>query len=135
VMTAAPVTVRGDAPIESAARLMVAKKIAGMPVVRDDGTLAGIITESDLFRAFALALGADEPGLRVTFDVSQAEDAAGFAVDLARRHKLRLASLATYPRAGGRSAVVRLVGTEPAGLIDEIWKTGHRVLSVLRTSR
>jgi acetoin utilization protein AcuB len=135
VMTGSPVTVRADAPIEAAARLMVERKIAGVPVVRDDGTLAGIITESDLFRAFAQALGADEPGLRITFDVSRAEDAGGFAVDLARRYGLRVGSLATFARGTGRTAVVRLVGPEPPGLIDEIWKTGHRVVSVLRTSR
>jgi acetoin utilization protein AcuB len=130
IMTAHPHTVRPDVPIEAAAQLMVDHKIGGLPVVGD--RLVGILTESDLFRALILALGAGAPGLRITFDVSENEDAILFAVDLARRHGLRLASVTTHAHEGQRYAIVRLSGPEPAGLVDSLWKTGHRVLSVLR---
>jgi len=147
IMSAHPLTVRPDAPVEAAAQLMVEHKIGGLPVVsegpegeKDAGgsarharaRLVGILTESDLFRALTAALGGGGPGLRVTFDVSNDEDPIRFILELARRHGLRLASLSTHEREGRRSAVVRLLGAEPAGLMDDLWKTGHRVLSVLR---
>jgi acetoin utilization protein AcuB len=130
VMTTHPLTVRPDAPIESAAKLMIDHKVGGLPVVGD--RLVGILTESDLFRALTAALGAEGAGLRITFDLSQGEDAVLFAVELARRHGLRLASISTHRREGQRMAIVRLLGAEPPGLVDDLWKTGHRVLSVLR---
>lgn len=130
VMTGHPLTVRPDEPIENAARLMIDHKVGGLPVVGD--RLVGILTESDLFRALTAALGTEGAGLRITFDLSQGEDAVLFAVELARRHGLRVASISTHRREGQRTAIVRLLGAEPPGLVDDLWKTGHRVLSVLR---
>lgn len=49
-MTRNPITVRQDATIGQAAQLMLERKISGLPVVDDKGTLVGIITESDIFR-------------------------------------------------------------------------------------
>jgi acetoin utilization protein AcuB len=131
VMARSPVTVRGESPIELAAHLMLRHRIGGLPVLVG-GALAGIVTESDIFRAFSAALGAREAGVRITFDLSRGEDPAPFVVDLARRHRMRVGSIATYERDGRRSAVIRLVGEEPPHLIDEIWETHHRVTNVVR---
>lgn len=65
VMTKNVITVTEDAPVEEAARLMVDHKIGGLPVLRD-GKLAGIITESDLFKVFLEIFGAREKGIRLT---------------------------------------------------------------------
>jgi CBS domain-containing protein len=48
VMTTDVITVKRDTPIHAAARLMVEHGISGLPVVDDDGTLVGIISEGDL---------------------------------------------------------------------------------------
>ena len=65
VMTRDVVTVTEDTPIEEAGRLMVDKKISGLPVLRD-GELVGIITESDLFKILLELFGAGQPGVRLT---------------------------------------------------------------------
>jgi CBS domain-containing protein len=52
-MTSNPVTITADKPLREAARLMLKHGISGLPVVDDDGRLVGIITESDVVRAFA----------------------------------------------------------------------------------
>ena len=49
LMTAHPVTVDADAPIASAAALMIQARVSGLPVLQD-ARLVGIITESDIFR-------------------------------------------------------------------------------------
>jgi len=69
VMTRDIITVCADCPIEEAARTMVDNRIGGLPVM-DDGNLVGIITETDLFKAFLEMLGAREQGLRVSLSVS-----------------------------------------------------------------
>lgn len=49
IMTHNPITVPDDATIQDAARLMLQRKISGLPVMKA-GRLVGIITESDIFR-------------------------------------------------------------------------------------
>jgi CBS domain-containing protein len=50
VMTAKVVTARRDTDIYEAIRIMVDNDISGLPVVNDDQTLAGIITEKDVLK-------------------------------------------------------------------------------------
>lgn len=49
-MTRDPVTVTPETTILDAARLMLEKKISGMPVVDPTGHVVGILTESDIFK-------------------------------------------------------------------------------------
>ncbi|MBI4561024.1 MAG: CBS domain-containing protein [Candidatus Rokubacteria bacterium] len=56
VMTRSVITVSSDRPVEEAVRLMLAHKIGALPVREADRVL-GIITETDLLRAFARVLG------------------------------------------------------------------------------
>ncbi len=49
VMTKSVITVEGDSRIRETARIMVDKKIHGLPVM-DGDTVVGIITETDLFK-------------------------------------------------------------------------------------
>lgn len=57
-MTLDPVTVRGDTPVYVVAQIMREQKIGGLPVLDDADKLIGIITETDLLRAFEDALRA-----------------------------------------------------------------------------
>ena len=58
IMTKAPTTVSPDASLRSAVVLMAEKKFGGLPVV-DGEKLVGIVTETDLLRAFAEMLAAE----------------------------------------------------------------------------
>lgn len=49
IMTPRPVTIKAEATIGDAARTMLEHRISGLPVVDEEGKLAGIITESDIF--------------------------------------------------------------------------------------
>ena len=65
VMTKKVVTVTSATPIERAARLLLRRKIGGLPVV-DDGKLVGIITTSDLLQALVgLVGGAEDEATRI----------------------------------------------------------------------
>lgn len=57
VMTWGVVTTRPETPLRDAARLMHRERIGALPVV-EQGRVAGILTEADLVRALADALGA-----------------------------------------------------------------------------
>ena len=49
-MTPMPVTISSDTRVEDAARILLDRKIGGLPVV-DGETLAGIVSGDDLLRA------------------------------------------------------------------------------------
>jgi len=52
IMTREVVSVRSDTPAEEALELLLRNEIAGMPVVEEDMTLVGIVTEKDLLGLF-----------------------------------------------------------------------------------
>lgn len=69
-MTEAVVTVTPTVALDQAAYLLVKHKIGAMPVV-DAGKLVGIVTSSDMLRAFAESLGTSEEGVsRVDLELS-----------------------------------------------------------------
>jgi acetoin utilization protein AcuB len=69
IMTHNVLTINQNMPVEDAASLMVNHKIGGLPVVDDAGVIVGVITETDIFRAFVEMLGGGQPGLRLTVQV------------------------------------------------------------------
>jgi CBS domain-containing protein len=50
VMTHNPYTITPDTPVQNAARIMLERKVGGLPVVDEEYRVVGIITESDIFR-------------------------------------------------------------------------------------
>ena len=54
-MTPRPYTVAPEDPLEKAVELMLQHRIGGIPVA-ENGKVVGIVTESDVFRAFLLAV-------------------------------------------------------------------------------
>ncbi len=60
VMTKAVITVEPERPIEEAARLMLERRIGALPVLSEGG-LVGILTETDLLRAFVYSQSAIVP--------------------------------------------------------------------------
>ena len=62
VMTANVVTVSPDHSVRHAARIMLDHRISGMPVVDDNGHLAGIVSEGDFLRRSELGASAFPAG-------------------------------------------------------------------------
>lgn len=73
VMTRKPLTVEPTDTLERAAKLMLDRQVSGLPVV-EDGAVVGILTESDVFRAFCELMGVGERGARVVFTVPEKGD-------------------------------------------------------------
>jgi acetoin utilization protein AcuB len=74
IMTRKVITISADAPIEEAALIMYKQKIGGMPVISSTNTLVGIITETDIFKAFVDIMILTEPSTRITIS---GEDTVG----------------------------------------------------------
>jgi acetoin utilization protein AcuB len=130
VMTQVVKTISPEVAIERAARILVEQKIGALPVV-SGGRPIGIVTSSDVMRAF-LELGGDaEHGMRITFDVTEDEDAVATALNAAKKNGLTLQSLVTLHHDGRRLAVARFLGPSADGFVSDVWRSGHRVVSVI----
>jgi acetoin utilization protein AcuB len=68
IMTKEIFTVTPETILEEAALLMQENQISTLPVL-DGDKLVGIITESDIFKAFIDVLGLNHPSMRVTLQV------------------------------------------------------------------
>lgn len=113
IMTRDPLTVAPEQTLETAAQLMLEKKISGLPVV-EAGRVVGILTESDIFRALCRMMGFGEPGARVILTVRDGEDVLS-----AIRKKvegLSIRSLVTFhdPKRECWDVVLRVRGRVPA---------------------
>jgi acetoin utilization protein AcuB len=114
VMTREVVTVTEDTPLEEAARLMADRKIGGLPVMKEK-TLVGIITETDLFKAFLAALGGRRRGVRVTVLIP---DVKGTVAKIA----------GAISEAGGN--IVGLALSDPTPATGQDWEITFKVIDV-----
>ena len=96
----------------------------------------GIITESDIFKAFASLLTGGENPVRVTFDGLDEglEQFAESVAQAARGSGMILASLISFEWKGRQRAVARAVGPNPEDFISAIRNGGYRVLSIQKGS-
>jgi acetoin utilization protein AcuB len=134
-MTRDPITTSPEAPIEDVARIMRDRKIGGLPVV-SNGHLMGIVTESDIFRAFVeLFEPSGEDGVRITFNISKQEDVFALMSSLASRRHLRIVNFIVLQKHERPMCVVHVTGEAIEELLDDVWKTRHQVISVIHLDK
>ncbi|HTS19618.1 MAG TPA: CBS domain-containing protein [Verrucomicrobiae bacterium] len=131
VMKRAVVSIGDNEPIEYAAELMTRHRIGCLPVTRQ-GLLVGIITESDIFRAFSEMLAERDDAVRITFDLTERERILTFLEEATHALNLDLLSFLTFHDDNRRMAVARVQGAQVDKLIDKLWESGHAVVNVLR---
>ena len=125
VMTSPVVTVAQDDPVEQASLLMEHHKISGLPVV-GDGRLVGILTISDLLRAFVAMLGLRDGGARVTVRMPDEPGALARAAGAAA--PANIVAVVTAGRAEGhRDFVLRVVGEGADGFPERLRRAGLEV--------
>lgn len=74
IMSKMVYTIQASAPIEEAALMMCNNKIGGMPVISSTGSIVGIITETDVFKAVVDIMGLTKANTRLTI---QGDDKVG----------------------------------------------------------
>ena len=125
VMTADPVVIELEEPVEMAARLMHDHRIGSLPVM-DGKRLAGILTAADLFEAFLLLMGVIGPSTRLSVVLADEPGELGRAVTTADQAGVRLTSLVTEPgpRAGTRRLVLHAATIDPGRLTATLTEAG-----------
>jgi acetoin utilization protein AcuB len=134
IMTRKVFTVTPESPIEEAARLMLEHKIGGLPVLQA-GRLVGIITETDILRAFVEVMGIQQQQMRLELVL---EDRPGAFLEVCRIIQEQggdivsvVTATATHLGQEQKVLVLRLEGVQVDPLIQGLEASGHTVLSAI----
>lgn len=93
VMTKGPITIPVDYTIEEAAEVLLDNKLSGAPVVDNDGNLAGIITQTDIFRVLVSLTGVREKGIQFGFLLEDRPGSIKEVADIIRKYGCRMVSI------------------------------------------
>ena len=106
VMQQNVITVTDTTTIEEAALVMAREKIGGMPVLSEVGKVVGIISSTDIFRAFVTVMGLDSGKTRLTIAVADRKgvlrDIATVLADL----DINIDSMVTIPQPSGTYDII-----------------------------
>jgi acetoin utilization protein AcuB len=132
VMTENLITVKPQSTLEEAAQLLLKHKIGGLPVVEEQ-RLVGIITTSDILRAFLQVMGASEEGTtRVDLLLEgEGHDLTTASATVAEQGG-EVLGLGTYREKWGENPVcyLRLHGVDPERAVEALAEKGFTVLGV-----
>ena len=132
IMTERPVTVTPATTIEEAAQIMLDRQISGLPVVAD-GRLVGIVTASDIMRAFLDVMGAARGGsARIDFILEGDEHGFNQATRVIAREGGEVLGVGTYRDKLGDNPVcyLRLIAGNPDIIAKALRSSGFNVLGV-----
>lgn len=134
VMTENPITVTAATTIEEAAQIMLKRQFGGLPVV-DNGALVGIITTSDVTKAFLDVMGAsDLASARIDFILEGEEHSFVEASRTVVREGGQVLGVGTYRAKLGDNPVcyLRLLSGNPDKIAQALRAGGFDVLGVHR---
>ncbi len=128
IMTQEVITISPDAAIEEAAVMMREKKLGTLIVVKN-GSLVGLITESDLFKAFIDAFSFDRPGVRLMIEI---EDEVGelckVASIISSLNIIIISTVMYYDKEDIPYIVMRLKTDQKEPAIKELESNGYKVI-------
>jgi acetoin utilization protein AcuB len=131
-MTEKPLTVTPDVTVESAAALMLRHKIGGLPVV-GGGAVVGIITASDVLKAFMDVMGAsDVDTVRIDLVLEGAHHDVAGAFRTIEDAGGTVLGLGTYTEKWDKSRVfyIRVRVPDPTPVADALMEAGYKVIGV-----
>lgn len=95
IMTKKVVTIRPDETVEKAAVLMLEGHFGSLPVVEEDGTLVGIITDTDVFKVLVEISGVYAGGTQVCLKISNTPGSLQPVLQFLQDHGARIMSILT----------------------------------------
>jgi len=121
IMTPNPITVPMDFTVEETAELLLKHKISGVPVMGPSSGLAGVITQTDLFKVIISLTGVGKRGIQFGFKLADRPGSIQEVADVIRAFGGRMASILTsYDRApeGYRWVYLRMHGIDRTKIED-----------------
>ena len=131
VMIKDPITVKVDAEIDDAARVIHYNKIGGLPVVDEDQGLLGIITVADIMAAFIELMGVLKSSSRIDIVLGQDPEAFEEVSRIIISNGGKIISVGMLPQSDRKKNIYffRLEKHRIGKIVDALGKAGYRVIA------
>lgn len=129
LMTTTIITTSPDLPVEEAGKLLYQNRIGCLPVLEDE-KLVGILTETDLLRAFVELFGTGQPSSRVEVRMpNKPGELARVVRVIGIEHRVNITGLVLPPTESGDMslAIMHLQTLNPGPVIVALRKLGYDV--------
>lgn len=135
IMTKDPFTIYADETVERAAVIMLEHKVSGLPVINKQKELVGLITQSDVFRAFVNITGIYKGGTQFAFSLDDLPGSIKEVADTIREYGGRIVSILSstdMALEGTRNVYIRIRDMNPEELqnIEKVLRKKFKVLYV-----
>lgn len=133
IMLTRPITITPDTPLEVAACLLVENRISGLPVVEDE-RLAGMITTTDICRAFIEIMGILESSSRIDVVTDRRPGAFEEVAHFIKECGGEIISVgigSTATEKSSRTYFFRLEKCDVEAIANALQKKGFQVVSVI----
>jgi len=132
IMKKKVLTISQNAAIEEAALMMYTHKIGGLVVVDDSGAVAGIITDTDIFKCFVDVMGLPQGKTRLTVDVKDEIGTLHDVTDIFKQLGINITSFAAHPQQDGTAElVIRADVIETEELAERLGAAGFKLKHVV----
>lgn len=129
IMITEIITVAPETPVEEAAKLLYTHRIGCVPVL-DGSVLVGILTETDLLRAFTELFGANDTSTRLEVQMPNRPGELARVVRLIGiENRVNINGMVVPPLRGGAEAlaIIHLQTQDPTAIVYALRKVGYRV--------
>ncbi len=131
VMSRSVITVNEDDTIEYVAYKLYKFKVNALPVVDENNKLVGIISQTDLFRAFVEIMSMDRSCTRITFDASDKVGVIAEVSNMFKEQGINIISIVSRQVEDGAEIVVRAdLSSHGMGVIESIREAGYTVTDI-----
>ncbi len=135
IMTKNPMIIHANETVERAAVIMLEHKVSGLPVMNKNNELIGIITQSDVFRAFVNITGIYKGGAQFAFSLEDKPGSIKEVADTIREYGGRIVSILSstdMAAEGSRNVYIRIRDMAPEELdqIEQVLRKNFKVLYV-----
>ena len=130
IMTKEPITISPTYTIQDALLVIQDARVGALPVVKEDGTLAGIISVRDLLRAFINVLGIGQPGTLLCILVEEKVGQLKKIVDAITEENISFGSVlvARYWEKNKRAVFPYLLTLNVAHIKEKLKRLGFTLL-------
>jgi len=123
-------TISPDAIIEDAALAMYLNEVGSLPVVLPDKTVVGIITQSDIFKAFIELMGVNDRGTRISLEVA---DSIGVIANISRilaEANVSINHISNFSKGSKQELVMRIDVLDASEIIKTLKNEGYTITNV-----
>lgn len=133
IMSRSVIVVNADDTIEYVAYKLYKHRVNALPVVDENNKLCGIISQTDVFRAFVEIMSMDRSSTRITIDASDKVGVVAELSNLFKENNINIISIVTMQNQDGTAEITIRADLTNHGMdiVEQIREAGYTVNDIM----